>query len=566
MLTDTALEVAKDRYFLEGEDWEGCSHRVAHTLAQIEPDYTRYVNEFRDIIQNQLFIPAGRILRNCGRPKGSLLNCYNIPIGDSIEEIGQHTKDTLTLWSEGGGTGTNYSPLRPIEAIIKGKGGTSSGLVSFLKANNSFARTIKSGGSRRAAGKADCIIYHPEVMDFIRAKLVDGELECYNISVSIVDKFLDAVREDREWEFKFQQKTGYGSINAKALWESIIRSMVETGEPGLINWNNLQKNNSYYCAPVTSTNPCGEVPLEDFGACDLGSLVLPNFIAAKNTNWIKMAETIHTGVRLLDNVLDVNKYALDRIKRNCMSLRRVGLGYMGLADYLFKKELRYGSPEALLEIEKLQKFIRNTCYEASIELAKEKGAFPKYESGPYGDAAFVRSLPANIRMDIRSYGVRNCTLMAMPPTGTTSLVGGCEPGVEPLFSKGYWRDDRISKRPYVHKLCKDFMKDGKLEVPDWFVDSYDIQVKDHLETQAIIQKYTDGAVSKTINVPHDYDYKDMSKLLLEYIHDLKGVTVYRDGAKAGQILKPMTHKEIAKHLDANQREESDVECKGTCAI
>ena len=565
MLTESALMVAKDRYFLDDEDWDGCAHRVAHTLAQAETDYNKWVKIFKEVVGNQLFIPAGRILRNSGRPKGSLLNCYHIPIGDSIEEIGQHTKDSLTLWSEGGGLGTNYSHLRPKGDPIVGKGGVSSGLLSFLKASNSFASTIESGGSRRAAGLAHVIIYHPEVIDFIKAKIIDGELDHYNISVAITEKFIEAVRMKSTWTFKFQQKE-YDTMDANELWDMIIYNMVKHGEPGLINWNNFQKNNSYYCAPISGCNPCGEAVLEPFGACDLGSVVLPNFVGSKNTNWLKLGETIHTAVRMLDNVLDVNKYALDRIKRNCLGIRRVGIGVMGLADYLFKKQVRYGSQAALDETEKLMKFIRNCCYEASVEIAKEKGAFPKFESVPYGKASFVRKLPASIRMDISKYGIRNCTLMAMPPTGTTSLIGGCEPGVEPLFSKGYWREDRISRRPYVHPLTQEFVSGDKMEIPDWFVDSYDLDAKDHLEMQAMIQRYTDGAVSKTINVPKDYDWRDMSKLLKEYIQDLKGVTVYRDGAKGGQILKPMSNKEILKHLTENTRDEKDVECKGMCSI
>jgi len=565
MLSESAEIVAKDRYFLKGEDWEGCAHRVAHTLAQPEKDYNRYVKAFRDMIAAQYFIPAGRILRNSGRVKGSLLNCYHIPIGDSIEEIGQHTKDSLTLWSEGGGLGTNYSLLRPRGDAIVGKGGKSSGLVSFLRASDAFADTIESGGSRRAAGLAHVIIYHPEVIDFIKAKIVDGALSHYNISVATTDNFLSAVRDNNEWTFKFQQKD-YGSMPARELWEMIVYNMVKSGEPGLINWNNFQRNNSYYCAPISGCNPCGEAVLEPFGACDLGSLVLPSFVANENTNWLKMEETIHTAVRLLDNVLDVNKYTLERIKRNCLSIRRVGLGVMGLADYLFHKQARYGTPKAIMETEKLFKFIRNTAYEASLELAKEKGAFPAFQSTPYTNATFVRTLAPNLRMDIRKHGVRNCTIMAMPPTGTTALVGGCEPGVEPMFSKGYWREDRISKRAYVHPMIKGFVKDNKLEYPDWFVDAHDVTPEEHLMTQAVIQKYTDGAVSKTINLPHDYDWRKMSDLLLEYLPELKGVTVYRDGSRGLAPLKAMNKHEIKKHLDSNERTEEDVDCKGSCSV
>lgn len=572
MLSENAQTVASSRYFFEGEDWEGCSHRVAFTSAQAEsqPNILKYVDVFHEMIYGLDFIPAGRILRNCGRTRGSLFNCYHLPVGDSIEEIGQFIKDSLILWSDGGGVGCNFSALRPSGDAIMGKGGHSSGLVSFIEASDAVANTIESGGARRAAAIAHVDISHPEVMDFIDAKLVHGKLSHYNISVAINHAFLECVEADSDWEFKFKQKS-YGKMKARAIWDKIVDNMINSAEPGLLNWDKFTKNNTYYFAPVIGTNPCGETTLEAYGVCNLGSLNLPNFITGNvNTNWKKLENTIKLAVRFLDNIIDVNKYTLKQIDINAHNSRRIGIGVMGLAEYLFAKKLRYGSEKGVAEIEKLMRFIRDSIYQASVELAVEKGAFPKFDPVAYGKASFIRTLPAPLRMDIKSHGIRNATSMAMAPTGTISLLADCTSGIEPLFSKGYVRNDRVGERIYIHDRCEEFLEDGK--IPEWYVDAFDLTPKDHFEIQSIVQKYTDGSVSKTINLPKETTSEDLSKLLLEYIYDLKGCTVYRDGSREGQILNRMTNKEILKHIKSNKEldrnmADSDVQCaSGKCEI
>ena len=254
ILSDNALEVAKSRYFMKDEDWERCTHRVSSIISQNEKD-GKFLNKFHELIYNFDFIPGGRILRNCGRPRGSLFNCYHIPIGDSIEEIGQCMKDALVLWSEGGGVGINFSSLRPKGDNIMGKGGISSGLVSFIESINGVADTIESGGSRRAAAIAHVDIGHPEILDFIDAKLTHGKLSQFNISVSLYEEFLDAVDQDRDWEFRFKQKC-YGKIKAREIWDKIVQNMIKSAEPGLINWDKFAKNNSWYFSPILGCNPC----------------------------------------------------------------------------------------------------------------------------------------------------------------------------------------------------------------------------------------------------------------------------------------------------------------------
>jgi ribonucleoside-diphosphate reductase alpha chain len=571
-LSENALTVAKNRYFMDGEDWEGCAKRVSNIISLPEvSNRDKYLESFAEMIYNMDFIPGGRILRNCGRPRGSLFNCYHLPVGDSIEEIGQCMKDSLILWSEGGGVGINFTPLRPKGDRIFGKGGTSSGLVSFLEAFDRVADTIESGGSRRAAAIAHVDISHPEVIDFIDSKLTHGKLSHFNISVSVNDDFLLAVEADADWTFKFKQKN-YGQAKARDLWSKIVTNMVNCAEPGLINWSNFAKNNSYYFEPVLGTNPCGETTLGPYGVCDLGSLVLPNFITGNvNTNWKKLENTIKLGVRFLDNVIEVNKYVLKEIDINAHKSRRIGVGVIGLAEYLFAKKVRYGSEKAVIETERLMQFIRNACYQASLELAIEKGSFPHFDPIAYGKASFIRKLPAALRMEIKKYGIRNCTCMALAPTGTISLIADYTSGIEPLFAKAMIRKDRVSERMYIHPKYEEFIKNNE-EIPEWFVDSFDLKPSDHFEMQVACQKYCDGSVSKTINLPKETTDEDLSNLLLEYIHDLKGVTVYRDGSREGQILNQITEEQVRQYINENQISDNSldvdqVKCAtGACEI
>lgn len=571
VLSDNALEIATNRYFMEGEDWQKCVERVARTVAVAENSHAmQYIDKFSELIYSLDFLPGGRILRNAGRQRGSMFNCYHLPIGDSREEIGQFYKDSLILWGEGGGIGVNMSFLRPEGAPIKGVGGQSSGPVSFLEASDCIARTVESGGSRRAAALALMNVTHPDIMKFIDAKLEHGQLSCYNISVAVTEDFLEAVESDDIWDFKFAHQN-YGEVPAREIWNKVVENMVNCAEPGLLNWDKLIKNNSYYYDPVLGTNPCGEAVLAPYDVCDLGSLVLPNFITGTiNTNWKKLEECIRLAVRFLDDVIDVNKYVLKEIDIKAHNSRRIGLGVMGLAEYLFAKKVRYGSQKAIMEIERVMRFIRDTVYDTLIELAKEKGAFPKFDPIAYGKASFIRKLPASARMAIKKHGVRCVTGMAVAPTGTISLLADVASGIEPLFRKAYLRQDRVSERVYVHPIYKQFLESGE-DMPDWFADTDDLEPADHFEVQSIVQKYVDGAVSKTINMPKGTTSKQLSKLMLEYIHDLKGVTVYVDGCREGQILNKVTTEEVLEYLKAEQtdtnRDKEAIACaSGKCGL
>ena len=345
--------------------------------------------------------------------------------------------------------------------------------------------------------------------------------------------------------------------------------MVNVAEPGLINWDNLRSNNSYYFDPIISTNPCGEVPLGGHGVCCLGSLVLPNFITGtRNTNWQLMEKTVHSSVRFLDNIIQINRYVIDDIKQKAFDGRRIGLGIMGLAEYLFTKEVKYGSPEANRVISRLMENIRNYAYDASIKLAEEKEPFPKFDTKEYSKAHFIKSLPVPLRRAIKKHGIRNVTIMAVAPTGTISLLPEVTSSIEPLPFKAYMRHDEVSDRAYIHPIYQKIIINNE-KTPDWYVDSTDLSPQDHFETQVNVQKYLDGAVSKTINCPKGFKVEQLSELLLEYIRDLKGVTLYVDGSREGQILNPITKKEAKKYLNEGKiiEEQIEQECAtGTCEV
>jgi ribonucleoside-diphosphate reductase alpha chain len=563
-LSTKAEEIAYARYYKDGESsWEDVAKRVGTTVSNGDQYAERYIQA----IAEGLFIPAGRILRNAGRSRGSLFNCYHLPIGDSRNEIGECFKNSLIVWGEGGGVGVNFSSLRPKGAAIKGVGGVSSGLVSFMQALDGIAATVESGGQRRAASLGLCEVWHPEVGAFISAKLDENAINYFNISVGINDDFIQAVHQKRPWPLHFNRQT-YNTVEAVELWENIIRNMLANGEPGLLNMSNLTRNNSWYFAPIRGTNPCGEAPLSDNEVCDLGSIVLPQFTSGRGVEWSALEDTVRLAVRFLDSIFEINHFTLNDVKLAATKSRRIGIGVMGLADMLFKLQIRYGNDRSIELVERIMKFIRNVSYEESVRLSQEKGSFKMFDSTLYCKSSFVRKLPRALRADIRKYGMRNVTTMAVAPTGTISLIPEVTSSIEPLFYKAYRRNDRVGDRVYVHPLAAD----PTTKLADWYVDSTDLTPQNHIDIQAAVQKYTDGAVSKTILLPANYTDAELSGLLLESITDLKGLTVYRDGSRGNQIINPMSQDEIEEAVNGhivstNEMDEGDVKCAtGTCEL
>jgi ribonucleoside-diphosphate reductase alpha chain len=569
-LSELAEQVAKERYYAKGEDYHGMCVRVSTSISKAETGQEAqdfWQAAYFNAIYNQCFMPAGRILRNAGF-KRCLINCISLPIEDSIEAIADCIRNSLIVSASGGGIGIDFSTIRPAGAEIHGKGGHASGVISWMKIINISNAVIETGGARRGALLGMLSVEHPEIEAFLKAKFEVGELTNFNVSVGITNKFIEAVKADAPWQLHFLGRH-YKEVSARKLWEDIVEAMIKYAEPGIINLDTVRDNhNAEYFAQFSSPNACSEQMLERFGVCVLGSVVLPRFYKHGRMQWKHLSEVIQLGVRFLDDTIDVTQYPIIQNKEAAEKSRKIGLGVIGLGDLLLKMGLRYGSEESTLFVEQLFKHIRDTAYLASVELAKERGFFPAFDSR-YLQNNFVKSLPVRIRKEIEEHGIRNCCLVSGQPTGTTSLICGCSSGIEPIFSKAHWRDDRIGgkgMRPYIHPS----IIEAEGSVPDHFVDAYDLTPEQHLLALATVQQFMDAAASKTINFPKGVDVKTVSKVLLKYVADLKGTTIYVDGTREGQVLTPMTDKEIKEQLEiakAGQEAELDMKCKdGACDL
>lgn len=567
--------IFQDRYAIDGEGWEDASLRTGLGVAKAEdPEkHTELGEQFAEMIFDLLFLPGGRTLRGVGRPMTNLMNCYALEVEDSMDSIGDSISKMWQISAEGGGVGIAWGKVRPSGEYLNRKDGYASGPVSFMRCYDVCADVICSGGFRHAALKHDLPVSHPEIKTFIEAKLDNEVLTNCNISVAITNQFIEAVRKNRKWELRFGGKV-YDTVKARDLWMSIMEYMVRCGEPGLINFSNLRKNNSWYFAPIVTTNPCGELPLEGYGSCCLGHINLAKFVTpGGNTRWQEMKALIHLAVRFLDNVIGINNYFIPQCKDTAFRGRRIGLGLMGFADYCFAKEIRYGSEECIKAVDELGTFIRNESYAASIELAKEKGTFQAFDRENYCSSKFIRRLPRHLQRRIYENGIRNVTLNTIAPTGTVSLLAGISSGCEPLFKKAYKRKDKVEEkeeRIYIHDRYKEILlqqKDGKSRrVPGWYVDAFDITPFEHLEVQRAFQDNNDGAIAKTINCPEGTTAAELSRYLLRYIGDLKGVTVYVDGSRKEQVLYPLSDDEALRHLKTAEEVEVQDCATGACEI
>jgi ribonucleoside-diphosphate reductase alpha chain len=532
------------------ELWSQCSERVAAAISSIEPNGKRqkWFNDFFTVLRDFHFIPGGRILRNAGKNKGMLLNCFGLGVEDNIDSIGQLIKDALVISKYGGGIGFECSQLRPEGAplVSQGNNSFSSGVISFVDVVDYALNTIKGGGDRRAAGLTFMGVWHPEIYNFIGSKVKEGKLANFNISVGITNDFIQAVKKDKDWDLTFTNKV-YKTVKARDLWNHIIQNAWKCGDPGLLNLDNIYAYNPlYYCETSLTPNPCGELLFPPYNACDLGCINLVKiYDKEKGVVWKLLKRIVYIAVRFLDNVLDVTHYPMEQIERNARSTRRIGLGVMGLHYLMLRMGINdYGSKDSIEFMEELLSRIRNYAYEASIELAKEKGAFEKFEAGAYLDGAFCKTLPRRIRKDIELHGLRNATLLSMPPTGTTSLVAGVSQGIEPIFNPIYKRKyyEASKKKQVVEMdaLFKEFVLNG--QDTKHFIGAYDISPEKHMEVQVTAQQYVDNSISKTINLKKDFPAEKLSKILLDHIQEVKGVTIYREGSKGEEILIPCDYK------------------------
>lgn len=583
-LDELAQTIFRQRYARsEDESWEEASRRVAQFAASAEDNerVKRFEELFYQEIVNNRFMPGGRIWYGAGRKVAQALNCFVIPVEDSREGWGQMLYDTTVISGTGGGIGVNYSDVRPRGASISGTGGVATGAVSAMKMQNAIAEELRQGGGRRAALMQCLNLTHPDLPEFLEVKLDRSELNNANISVVLdipADEFRKLVEEDGEIEFAFNGlKTG-DTIRAREVWDKIVRNSWDSGEPGVLNGHLAnQMNNIAYYEKLISTNPCGEIWLGEYDCCCLGAIVLPRFVVDGEFDWEAFDRSVRLAVRFLDNILTVNDYPLPEIEKKAQYNRRIGAGVTGLHTMLLELGLEYDSEEGFAFVDKLFEFYKNTAYDESATLASEKGPFPGY-SPEFLNGGFAKTLKRGIRNKIRHHGIRNCALMTVAPTGTTTMVcNSISTGIEPLFAGVYWRrwkvTDELGRDSFQRELVvtDEYKKYGKL-----VRGAYDISVDAHFRMQATVQKHVDNAVSKTINLPEDYPMEALSDVWLKYLDHCKGTTLYRAGSRGEEplVLVPIEDAEevIAKHslsetAEASYEELNAMDCaSGVCTI
>ena len=534
------LTIFRARYaFTQDETWEDACQRVAHQVAIAEtPDkYKQYADKFTDILVKNVFVPGGRIWYNAGRANPQLLNCFVLnPQKDSKEGWAQSAYNMIVTSMTGGGCGDDFSDVRPRGASIAGQRGCSPGAIELMRLVDACAQPVRNGGQRRVALMFSLDLTHPDIEEFLNAKLVKGELTHANISVRShqTKAFVQAVQQDLalelHWKGKYKRQ-----VKARDLWKTIVDNAYKSAEPGFLNWELVEaENNIYYIEPLVTTNPCGELALSSMEPCCLGHLVLSRFVQDGEMNYPLLGNVIRIAVRFLDNVLMVNHFPLDAMRLKSNNLRRIGLGTTALADTLALLGYRYGSVEGIACIDKLYRFISKAAYEASIMLAIEKGAFPLCQPSEHIESGFIKRMPTKTRSLILEHGIRNCALLTQAPTGTVSILSGnCSAGIEPMFApayeRRYWDKDVRKTELVFHPLFAHYMREGKSVTH--FVGAHELSAREHLEVQKTVQKHTDNAVSKTINISATYDSHEMASLWLEYLPFVKGTTFYREQSR-----------------------------------
>ena len=535
--------------------------RIAKSLAEVEKQYgktdaeiSRYEDEFYRLMTSLEFLPNSPTIMNAGTMFRQLSACFVLPVEDSIEGIFDTLKAAAIIHKTGGGTGFSFSRLRPRGDVVRTTGGIASGAISFAKIYDVATEVMKQGGRRRGANMGILRVDHPEIMDFIVAKEKEGVLRNFNISVGITDEFMEAVEKDGDFEL-INPRNGevVKTLKARAIWNLIIMMAWKNGEPGVVFLDTINRHNpTPHIGQMESTNPCGEQPLLPYESCNLGSIDVSKFVTEDGKmDWDRLGKTVRLAVRFLDNVVDANVYTLAEIEKITKGNRKIGLGVMGFADMLIKMGIKYDTEEGLQTAEKLIKFINDEGKKMSVESGEEKGSFPNFK-GSIWEGQFKT--------------IRNATVTTIAPTGTISIIAGCSQGIEPLFAIAYVREvaeslgrslvevnslfENIALKEgfYSEELIKKVSKKTSIqdveEIPEHirklFVTAHDISAEWHVRMQAAFQKYTDNAVSKTINFPNWATPSDIEKAyLLAYKLGCKGITVYRHGSREAQVLRPI---------------------------
>jgi len=555
--------------------------RVAHALAAIEPaEQAHWEQRFYALLDGFRFLPGGRILAGAGTGLDvTLFNCFVMGrIADSMEGIFDALKEGALTMQQGGGVGYDFSTLRPAGAPAWRVGGVASGPVSFMRIWDSMCETLLSTAARRGAMMATLRCDHPDIERFIEAKRRAGQLHNFNLSVLVSDDFMQAVVDDAVWPLVFpldglggaahrgdrgllvRRWPGHAEpvpcvvvreVKARTLWDKIMRATYDSAEPGVLFIDRINRdNNLAYREHISATNPCGEIPLPPYGACNLGSLNLTRFVlepfsAGARLDLKGIAAATALAVRMLDNVIDASRFPLEAQQRQARGSRRIGLGITGLADSLIMLGHHYGSEPARACASQAMQTICHTAYRTSIALAADKGSFPFLDREAYLAQPFVRALPRDIRDGIAAQGLRNSHLTAIAPTGTISLLANnVSSGIEPVFDFAYRRRVRDSEGGSEQHELTDYAlrqwraRFGERAVPDCFVDAHRLSPDDHLAMQAALQPHVDNAISKTINIPADYDFEAFRSVYEKaYRLGLKGCTTYRPNAVTGAVLE-----------------------------
>lgn len=561
------IVVLKKRYLLKDDEQNVIEtprelfRRVARTVSQAEANFRGKVTQeeaeevFYEMMTNLEFLPNSPTLMNAGTSLGQLSACFVLPVEDSIEGIFDALKNMAKIHQTGGGTGFDFSRLRPKGDLVQTTKGTASGPVSFMTIFNRATGVIVQGGRRRGANMGILRCDHPDIVEFIEAKLEESVFENFNLSVAVSDDFMEAVKAGGNFDLvNPRTKKKVSTIKARNLFDLMCYMAWKTGDPGLIFIDEINRHQpTPELGKIEATNPCGEIPLLPYESCNLGSINLSRFVHGNELEWERLKDRIHWGVRFLDDVIEVNNYPLPQIREMTLANRKIGLGVMGFADMLIRLSIPYTDPEALAMAEKLMEFFHRESLAASEALAEERGVFPNYERSIYPEK--------NLRL-------RNATVNTVAPTGTISIIAGCSSGIEPLFALSYVRnvlsgtklfethplfEEELRHRGlYSKELMAKVGKSGSIrdlqELPEdlrrVFVTAFDVSPEQHLRVQATFQKRTDNSVSKTINLPQEASVEDIRNIYLEAYHlKCKGITVYRYGTKKNQVLSFDGHQE-----------------------
>ncbi|MQQ09494.1 adenosylcobalamin-dependent ribonucleoside-diphosphate reductase [Epibacterium sp. SM1979] len=526
--------------------------RIARDLARVEQDAEAWEETFYAALEDFKFLPAGRITAGAGTARQvTLFNCFVMgTVPDSMAGIFDMLKEAALTMQQGGGIGYDFSTIRPRGADVKGVAADASGPLSFMDVWDAMCRTIMSAGSRRGAMMATMRCDHPDIEAFISAKSDPARLRMFNMSVLVTDDFMEAVKADGSWELVFADKV-YHTVQARDLWNKIMQATFDYAEPGVIFIDRINKaNNLNYVEDICATNPCGEQPLPPYGACLLGSINLARLVknpfdADAELDPTALSALVATAVRMMDNVVDVSKFPLDAQAQEAQAKRRIGLGVTGLADALLMLGLEYGTDEAARQTDRWLHAIARAAYLASVDLAKEKGAFPLFDAEKYLASGNMMNMDEDVRDAIREHGIRNALLTSIAPTGTISLyAGNVSSGIEPVFAYAYTRKvlqkdgSRTEEEvvDYAVKMFRDkFGADAAL--PSYFVNAQTLAPAAHVKMQAAAQKWIDSSISKTINCPEDISFDDFKDVYMQaWDQGCKGCTTYRPNDVTGSVL------------------------------